>query len=173
MSVYSLESLPRRFREKVRVSQVGGCWVWRGATDSRGYGSCHLDGRTMGAHRAVYQIVVNAIPDGLDLDHLCRNRACVNPQHLEPVTRAENVARIPRPEECPRGHPLVAGNLIAKHPHRACLECDRQRAREQMRAVRKAARILGISRRRYIAEYGSALSTARRLTQQAEAEETD
>ncbi len=173
MSTRGLDKLPRRFREKVSVSATSGCWTWLGATDSRGYGSCYFNRRTVGAHRAVYQIVTGVSPDGLDLDHLCRNPICVNPGHLEPVTHAENVARIPRARECPRGHPLTPGNLIAKHPHRACLECDRQRAREQMRAVRAAARALGIPRRRYIAEYGSSLSVAIRIAQEAPIEETD
>ena len=69
------------------------CWVWQRATSSNGYGRGYANGITCQAHRMVYERMIGSIPDGLDLDHLCRNRACVNPEHLEPVTRLVNVAR--------------------------------------------------------------------------------
>jgi hypothetical protein len=74
------------------VDAGSGCWVWQGALSS-GYGSMRADGRTRPAHRVFYERHLGAIPKGLDLDHLCRNKACVNPAHLEPVTRRENVWR--------------------------------------------------------------------------------
>jgi hypothetical protein len=70
-----------------------GCWVWRKATDPNGYGRFWFDGRMLGAHRVSYQLLVGPVPEGLDLDHLCRNRRCVNPSHLEPVTRRTNLVR--------------------------------------------------------------------------------
>lgn len=74
-----------------------GCWTWTGKKGSKGYGLVHVDsasGRQQQAHRAAYELVVGPIPDGLELDHLCRVRVCVNPAHLEPVTRAENMRRM-------------------------------------------------------------------------------
>ena len=70
-----------------------GCWVWLGAKMRNGYGQLVVGGVHYAAHRYAYQELVGAIPAGLDLDHLCRNRACTNPDHLEPVTRSENLLR--------------------------------------------------------------------------------
>jgi len=77
-----------------KVDRGGACWLWTGALYVNGYGAFRgPDGRTIRAHRFAYERVVGPIPEGLDLDHLCRVRACVNPAHLEPVTRAENLRR--------------------------------------------------------------------------------
>lgn len=72
---------------------ISPCWVWLRSINSKGYGSLRIDGRNTTAHRIYYERTVGPVPDGLDLDHLCRNRACCNPEHLEPVSRAENVQR--------------------------------------------------------------------------------
>ena len=69
------------------------CWIWQGALGVGGYGALHREGRTQRAHRWMYKQFVGPIPEGAELDHLCRVRACVNPAHLEPISRAENVRR--------------------------------------------------------------------------------
>lgn len=69
------------------------CWIWTGAKQPEGYGRTWVNGKKISTHRAVYELLVGPIPEGLDLDHLCRNRACCNPKHLEPVTRSENLRR--------------------------------------------------------------------------------
>lgn len=84
------------FLSHVQVDE-NGCWLWTGATSPQGYGRFNAglreDARNVLAHRWSYEHHVGPIPDGLDLDHLCRVRHCVNPEHLEPVTRQENVQR--------------------------------------------------------------------------------
>lgn len=86
--------LPERFRAKFRVGSDSGCWNWTAAKRS-GYGAYYVDGKMRLAHRHAYELLIGAIPPGMQLDHLCRNRSCVNPQHLEPVTDSENKRRSP------------------------------------------------------------------------------
>lgn len=85
-----------RLMAKVQRSE-GGCWLWTGSITRAGYGRIRgadaHDGRTVLAHRLAYELLVGPIPQGLHLDHLCRVRRCVNPEHLEPVTLAENNRR--------------------------------------------------------------------------------
>lgn len=74
-----------------RVDKTDGCWLWTSTVVWNGYGQFRINNRRVYAHRFAYEQVVGPVPDGLD--HLCRNRRCVNPAHLEPVTRQENLRR--------------------------------------------------------------------------------
>ena len=80
-----------RFAEKVLLAED--CWLWLGARSSTGYGVFRAYGRVVKAHGFAYERFVDDVPKGLELDHLCNVRHCVNPDHLEPVTHTENVAR--------------------------------------------------------------------------------
>ena len=118
-----------------RVEMTTGCWRWRGALDKDGYGV--LTHRPVGvssrAHRASYWLFVGGLDRRLTLDHLCRNRACVNPEHLEQVSDRVNVLRGSGPAAvnarktfCKRGHPLFGSNLsIRRGGARRCLACHR------------------------------------------------
>lgn len=123
----------------------GGCRVWTRGKYYQGYGVCRHDGKYRKAHRVSYEVFVGPIPDGLEMDHLCRNRACINPAHLEPVTHLENMRRSNpwHPQKakrfCPSGHPYDERNtLISKATGerrcRACMRAYKQRAKERKRA---------------------------------------
>jgi hypothetical protein len=134
------DDLPARLAEKVAINERG-CWIWTAARDPNGYGRVtRCDGgrkRTNLAHRYVYELLVG--DPGPVLDHLCRVTSCVNPDHLEPVTNAENIRRGVAAEalrkfwgdpsrRCPAGHPYAGDNLyvyITKngHPNRQCRTC--------------------------------------------------
>jgi len=127
----------RRFIEKILVTQPMGCWLWNAALNQKGYAKFRDDfGTKVFAHRWAYEWFREDIPEGLQIDHLCRVRHCVNPWHMEPVTNAENQMRGLRNQfttwkHCAKGHPLSGDNLhITPKGHRRCLECNRQQCRE-------------------------------------------
>lgn len=113
------------------VRHPGGCWIWTGTLYSNGYGSIYVDGRVSLTHRVSYEIRVSKVPEGLEIDHLCRVRSCLNPEHLEPVTHAENMRRAMR-THCVNGHEFTAENTYRPADgKRYCRTCRRQRNREQ------------------------------------------
>lgn len=93
---YRRERKPRPTLEErfwAKVEKTDGCWLWQGYKTVMGYGRINVDGHAVGAHRVAYEMLVGPIPVALTLDHLCRNPGCVRPDHLEPVTLAENSLR--------------------------------------------------------------------------------
>lgn len=110
-----------------KVDKTPECWLWKASVQPAGYGQFWLNGTYIGAHRYAYQLLVGPIPDGLQVDHLCRVRACVNPGHMEVVTLSENVLRgtgisamNARKTHCLRRHSLVGNNLILDRRNRRC-----------------------------------------------------
>lgn len=114
-----------RFFDK--VNKTLDCWLWAGAL-STGYGSFRADDRSVYAHRWSYEYHVGPIPNGMQIDHLCRNRSCVNPGHLEPVTNAENARRGARSFDltgrCRKGHDVTDPANVYQGPnYRTCRIC--------------------------------------------------
>lgn len=138
----------RKFWERVSATPDG-CWLWLGKLNSYGYGITSRGGRRLMAHRVAYEQRVGPIPPALVLDHLCRTRACCNPQHLEPVTIGENVRRGDGPSSrtcCPQGHAYDAENTYTSPTgERTCRTCHRTRERERAKA-RATCPVCGMER---------------------------
>lgn len=132
-----------RFWGRVNKNAPGGCWLWTGGKISAGYG--HFNCRPLDpasgtrAHRISYEVLIGPVPAGLELDHLCENRACVNPEHLEPVTHRVNMlrastsitAKAASTTHCPRGHEYSPENTyVDPTGGRRCRECSRIVKRE-------------------------------------------
>lgn len=129
-----MASIPVEDRIASHTTIDGECIVWTAAKSRLGYGHMGVDGRTREVHRVAYEAFVGPVPEGLTLDHLCRNRACVNPDHLEPVPHRENVLRGEGPTavnarktHCKRGHELSPENVYinATSGSRQCRPCAR------------------------------------------------
>jgi len=134
-------ALMARFLAKLS-KDGGGCWLWTAAANAAGYGVMRVRMRMLRAHRVSYELHVGTIPDGLMLDHLCRNTLCVNPAHLEPVTQRENVMRgrgicplNAAKTHCPYGHPYSGRNLLLAGTRkvRKCRQCIADRSQEKNR----------------------------------------
>ena len=130
-----------RLQALISPEPNSGCWLWTGGVSNVGYGKFSLDGRTVPAHRAAWALLVGEIAAGLDIDHRCRNRCCVNPAHLEPVTRRENLLRskgtwasLSLRTHCKNGHPFTPENTAARSDGhgRRCLACEGRRATKRV-----------------------------------------
>jgi hypothetical protein len=132
-----------RFWSKVEAT-ASGCWVWTGYRHE-GYGKFGARRRTFYAHRFAFEEICGPVPEGLTIDHLCRNRACQHPLHMEPVTSGVNVlrgvsfaAQKARQTTCVHGHPLDLLNThIDKRGRRRCRACSRQKYRAWYRRRRQ------------------------------------
>lgn len=130
---------PPSIQDRIMPEPNSGCWIWIGARHPDGYGNVlHKKYGTSQAHRLVYSYAGRVIPEGMQLDHKCRNRACVNPDHLEPVSQHENWFRGKGPARlnldkthCPKGHELARDP--ARPNRRKCVTCDQEHAAEQRR----------------------------------------
>ena len=133
--IYPRPSAIERFDAKFIPVPESGCWLWLGAISRGGYGVFFVK-KWILAHRAAYELLHGLIPAGMQIDHLCRVRSCVNPQHLEAVTAAVNTRRGSNAERdkthCPKGHPYSGENLYVspKSRGRDCLICKRRRREE-------------------------------------------
>jgi hypothetical protein len=134
----ALEKVKDRFESKVLKTKS--CWIWQASKNDKGYGMFWLNGRYVRAHRFFYMIFKGALDSSLVIDHLCKNTLCVNPNHLEQVTQAENVRRgsagkinnsQARKTNCPKGHEY---SRLNKSGHRLCGKC---RSEQEMRSRKR------------------------------------
>ena len=141
----NVTDLPKNMQAKIRIPDSG-CWEWTGALNSRGYGAVGVFGVSKSTHRVAYELLVGPIPDDLQIDHLCRNKPCCNPEHLEPVTALTNMQRRPdvNKTHCLRGHEMTPENTVIKATKtgsgkivncRICKNEAQRRARERKRAA--------------------------------------
>lgn len=143
-----------RLAAKILKDDSSGCWLWRGSNDGdQGYGRFYLNGRLLGAHRASYILHCGPIPDGMDIDHICRVPSCVNPEHLRTATRQENLATARKhglalggaasgekqksKTHCPQGHSYEDA-IITKRGWRRCRQCFYEKERIRKRRIYKS-----------------------------------
>ncbi len=139
-----------------RVIKADGCWLWRGAHFRSGYARVKYRGKDTVAHRISWKLTYGDVKNGLELDHLCRNRWCVNPVHLEPVTHRENEIRGHTfirdnflKTHCHKGHPLSGENLfVRKGGRRRCKACERNTQKDLRSTDEYRARHAAYERKR-------------------------
>lgn len=134
MNVSEYLALRDRFLRLCLKEVVSGCWLWRGNIHKEGYGRFHVNGCKQLAHRVSYELFRGRIPEGMQIDHLCRVRFCVNPNHLEVVTGRENTlrgegicAKWAKQTHCLHGHEYTPENTYMYGRWRYCRECARLR----------------------------------------------
>ncbi len=127
-----------------QVDDSGSCWIWTGIKDYKGYGQFSANNKKhLAAHRWAYEALVGPIKEGFVVDHLCRNRACCNPDHMEIVTPTENVmrgegitAQNARRAECSCGHTYSVAHRKDGRSYRFCKRCKNEQQREKRRAIK-------------------------------------
>lgn len=142
----------RRFWTKVNIDGPQSpfvrrnCWIWTATDNGHGYGSLRVRSKRIYAHVLSFLIHKGPIPEGKEIDHKCRTRNCVRPEHLRAITHRENVLAGDSPSakqaarrHCLRGHPLQGENLYVHNGHRGCLICRRQQSLEYGRSHRRLA----------------------------------
>ena len=123
-----ISDLPQHLQDKIMPVTECGCWVWIGGKSLCGYGRVKVQGSRIAkpTHRVIYELFNGKIPKGLEPDHICNLRCCVNPNHIEPKTHAENMARNAhaRKTHCKRGHEFTPENTGHYKGSRHCRKCD-------------------------------------------------
>ncbi|MGH1522875.1 HNH endonuclease signature motif containing protein [Leifsonia sp. L25] len=149
------DTIERRTRE-----DASGCLLWTGPLDKDGYGVASFEGRTHRAHRLSYETYVGPIPDGMQLDHVCETRACVRPEHLEPVTNFENTVRRFERQGIPRADAEAAA--AAEMEGRQRMRAQDRSAKEQAleRGIRKGTLVRDGRKKGVYKVWGFALSAA-------------
>lgn len=135
---------------RMRIDTVSGCWLWKGQRSDKGYGMIRRGNSGLSAHRAIFEWFRGPIPNGLQADHLCRVRECVNPWHIEPVTAKENTLRgfgptaiNARATVCKNGHALTEDNIyLSPRGSRNCRICRSDASRARIRADHDAPKVV-------------------------------
>ena len=144
------ERVAKIFR-KIEIIPFSGCWIWMGVTNNKGYGRVVDGGKRMVMHRYLYEFFKRPIQDGKQIDHLCRVRCCVNPEHLEQVSSKENTYRGNGPTSinrakthCIYGHAFDEVNTMYLSRQRRCRKCDYRSFRKQRKLAEEMAADLTI-----------------------------
>jgi len=134
------------FMQRVESQPSESCWKWHGQFDRNGYGNLTWKGKRTGAHRVSYEVHTGPIPEGMQIDHLCRNKTCVNPAHLEPVTQQENIRRAAAAKtHCRNGHEYSAVDVASKPGSARCRKCQSANNRDAYRRRTLAANEFGVT----------------------------